>query len=141
MSFGQIDNYLRDVAVPQIIDTLHNGECRLMAQPLDGAKDSQGYPNPTYAARLESFMPCVWQKKSAADKDAGELIVAAAVRALVGYQITVAAEVGGSPVVALASDRLELKKTIGGSAVTLEVLAVLPNSNFSLTILAKDIDA
>jgi hypothetical protein len=140
MSFAALDSKLRG-AVPALIERINNGECRLMAQPLDGATDAQGYPNPTYSARTEAFLPCVWVTVSDAERGASEFNVAAAVRALIGYKVTVAAEVGGVPVASAASDRLELKRTIGGDAITLEVLAVLPNSNFSLTILAKDIDA
>lgn len=116
---------------------LANGACRALALDDSELTDSQGHPSSGYAPRTPGFLPCSWTAKKIEEK-----FVSDRTRSLAGYEITLPQKQGGVQTVFKPSDRLELKlKPNDASAVELEILAVLNQSNVAWTIYAIDLEA
>lgn len=135
MSLSCVTNYL-SAHFGHLQATLANGSCRVLSQDDGELADAQGYPSSGYTPRTEAFLPCSWTAKKIDEK-----LIAGQTRELGGYEITLAQNNAGSPVVVKASDRLELRlKTGEVEAVELEIIAVLNQSGAAWTIYALDID-
>jgi hypothetical protein len=141
-SLAAVFAQLGSVVMPQVLDAVANGECRMLARASGSPTDSRGFPNPTFQARTEAFIPCVWKIRSANAPDADEEMVAGQVKGVLKYKITVPRVFAGSPVVVLTADRLELKQTVGGAvSATLEIVGPVNVSNVVWEVIAIDIDA
>jgi hypothetical protein len=123
---------------------MQNGECRLLSLPADAETDEQGFLDNQYSARSSSFLPCVWNYKAASSSGSGgeEEILSGAVRGTHFYEISVPMTHDGEAVLALNSDRIELKQKIGAAGITtLEIIALNNQSNVAWLIYALDTDA
>lgn len=129
-------NYLAQNFAP-LLEQLKNGECKLLGINNLTETDDYGNPNLTFSARTAYFMPCSWQSKSAEN----ETEVAAQIRSLSFYKITIAVNYNSLPVVAKNSDRLELKAYFDGLTQTTKTLEVkdVSTDGVSLSIIAVDI--
>lgn len=138
MSLATVFEELGSEVMPDVIDAVSNGECRILASNVDDATDDSGFPDPSTTPRTTPFIPCVWKTR---EFYPGEQQVAAQTRGVLRYKITVPRVFADDPVEAKTADLIELKTTVGGDvAVTLKIVSPINNSNVVWEMIAIDVD-
>jgi len=134
VSFENLEEYLT-ATTPDLLQFVQNGEVRFLAIADQEATDAQGFPLDQYVPRTVSFLQCVWNVKTAE-----EVRIAERTQATVIYEIICPFEFDSAAIIVKSADRAELKLRIGGTAVVLEIISMIPQSNISYKIFAADLD-
>lgn len=134
----------RDV-MPDVLAEVANGEMRVLATTPStaAATDDSFFFAPTVEPSVFKFLPCLWEVNTQNSRDADERLVAAQVRGLARYRLTVPRRWQGFDIDIRTDDVIELKQVPGHneSAITLTVLAPVNVSNVVWEIIAIDTNA
>lgn len=137
MSFACLQNYL---AQQFYSFQPKNGECRFLAAPGAEETDDQGFLSAEFTPRTVDFIKCSWTPKTG--REGYDAEIAAQTRSVAVYEITVAKQIDGVPVLCLPSDRIELRTKIGDSSsvILCEILQRVNQNNMAWLVYAVDLD-